>query len=348
MHHILPHLSPTDLLKFFNLEPLNRLARKGKLKVGTSSELEQLSLSDYLSTIPRKFLYDTKYIQHYHNTALKIANKLVLEGLLSPVGNGRGIYQKYTGNGFDGNKAQKGYYDFLIYGFTEIIDYFKDAIRVLEVKDIGSKEINVGTCFAILHGQNKQYLITAKHCLPENNEIRIKLFLGFGEGYSYPQKIYVHKDDNVDIAVMEFSDKMLLSDRFFGLETPYLLDDILVSGYPPVPGTTDAILVSSKGEITAIGKSYFHKYEQIYVNANIKAGSSGSPIINSTGSVIGIVFESARDVKNSDLPDELRFGTGLTSTLINDIILSINTKDGTLHKELKFMPNPDNSFTMLG
>lgn len=346
MNEILPYLSPGEVLKYFNMEPLNRVVRQGKLKPGISSELEQLSLWDYLSTIPRKHLHDSKYLQHYHNTALKIANKLVVEGLLSPVGTSSGIYQKYIGNGYNGSKAENGYYDFLIYGFAEIGAYFKDAVRVLEVVDPDTKDVNVGTGFAVRFNK-KQYLVTARHCLPKNNEIRLKIFLGFGDGYSYPEKIYVHINDNVDIAVLEFSDMMMVSDRFFSLEEPNLLDDILVSGYPPIPGTRESVLVSSKGEITAFGKSYFHDYEQLYVNANVKAGSSGSPIINATGSVVGIIFESARDTKNKELQDELRFGTGHSSVLIKDILCSCNTAGGADHKELKFTATESKSFIIL-
>jgi hypothetical protein len=347
MKNPLPNLSPTELLKFFNFEPLNRLAKKGSLKPGESGELELLSLFDYLSTIPRKHLYNPQYIQLYHNAALNIAHKLMIEGLISPVGTASGIYQKYKGTGFDANKAENQYYNFLIYGFPEIVQYFKDAIRIIEVKDQCNGQIDVGTVFAVLYAVDKQYFVTAKHCLPKNDEVRLNIFLGKDDDYSHPIKIYVHEDDNVDVAILEFSDRLLISDRFFRLEAPSLLDRILVSGYPPVPGTTDAILVSSTGEITAIANNYFHKYQQIYINANVKGGSSGSPIINSTGNIVGIVIESPRDVKNTNLQDELHFGTGLTSDLIRDILLSINGAENKIHKELKFKVNQNSSFTVI-
>ena len=124
------------------------------------------------------------------------------------------------------------------------------------------------------------------------------------------------------------------------------MDKILVCGYPPIPGTTDSVLVSSTGEITAIANTYFHKYDQIYVNANVKGGSSGSPIINEYGSVAGIIIESARDSKNNELQDELRFGTGLTSELIFEILESVN-KDGKSHKKLNFKVNENNSFEII-
>ncbi len=343
--NILPFLSPTQLLKFFNLEPINRLQKKGKLKTGKSNKLEDLSLWEYLSTIPDKYLYASKYIDKYHNTALMIASKLVNEGLLSPVGDNHGIYQKYRGNGFDPHKEESGYYDFLIYGFSEILQYFNGAFRVLEVKDLKTQDISVGTSFAILHGRERQFLITAKHCLPANNNIKLKIFLGFGNNYSHPNYIYIHEDDTVDIAILEFSDTVLLSNKFFRLERPEMLDDILVVGFPPIPGADDAILVASKGEITAKGNTYFHKHDLIYVNANVKGGSSGSPIINSTGSVVGIIIEYASDIKNPVLRDELGFGTGLTSDLINELVSSI-VEEETLHKKMPFEVMEDGSFTI--
>lgn len=331
------------MLIFFNTEPLNRAFKGKNVKPKESVEMEFLSAWDYLSTIPHKFLYDPKYINLYHNTALKIINKLISEGLLSTWGTKTGIYQQLHGNGYDSEKMHNNSYDFLVYGFAEVVDYFQDAIRIIEVKDNETGEINVGTGFAILYDFKKQYFITAKHCLLNNCEIRTKIFLGFQDGYSHPENIYVHIDDNVDLAILEFSDKKLLSDKFFHLESPYILDNILVSGYPPIPGTTDSVLVSSTGEITAIANTYFHKYNQIYVNANVKGGSSGSPIINSYGSVVGIIIESARDTKNNDLQDELRFGTGLTSELIQKILESIN-KSGEFHKKMEFKVNENNSF----
>ncbi len=344
IRYILPYLSPSELLKFFNDEPANRALDGKELKAGDSVKMEFLSPFDYLSTIPKKHLYDQRYAGLYHNTILKIINKLVSEGLLSTWGNKTGIYQQFQGNSYDSEKMHYQCYDFLVYGFAEVVEHYRDAIRIIEVVDDKTKEVSVGTGFAILYNHTKQYFITAKHCLPRDSEIRLSIFLGLTKGYSFPENIYVHSDDNVDIAILEFSDKVALSYKFFILEPPYLLDTILVSGYPPIPGTTEAVLVSSTGEITAIANTYFHKYEQIYVNANVKGGSSGSPIINPYGSVVGIIIESPRDIKNNDLQDELRFGTGLTSNLIFDILESINN-GGDIHKKINLKPNTNNSFS---
>lgn len=341
----LPHLTPTNFLKFINLEPINKLAREKKLKVGVSHPVEHLSLWDYLSTIPTKFTMDMKYNSDYGSAILNIAGKLTNLGIISPIPGKSGLFQQYHGNGFDSRIAEYGYYDFLIYSFPYIIEHFRDAIRVIEVVDIESKEVSVGTGFAVLYHPDRQFFVTAKHCLPRNSKINLKIFLGF-ENYATPSNIYIHPDENVDIAILEFSDKVLLSDKFFQLEAPEILDEIIVAGFPPIPGTSDAILVSSKGEITAIGNTYYHNHSQIYVNANVKGGSSGSPIINSTGYVVGIIIESPRDIKNPELQDELRFGTGMPSSLIEDLVKMVIEKDASIRK-LEFTTNIDGSFNML-
>lgn len=83
IRYILPYLSPSELLKFFNDEPANRALDGKELKAGDSVKMEFLSPFDYLSTIPKKYLYDQRHTGLYHNTILKIINKLVSEGLLS-------------------------------------------------------------------------------------------------------------------------------------------------------------------------------------------------------------------------------------------------------------------------
>ena len=58
---------------------------------------------------------------------------------------------------------------------------------------------------------------------------------------------------------------------------------------------------------------------------------------------IGLIIESARDIKNNALQDELRFGTGLTSSVINEILESIDQGLGN-HVEIDFVSNSDGSF----
>lgn len=97
----LPYLTPTEFLKFINLEPINKLAKEGKMKPGISNPIDHLSPWDYLSTIPTKYTHDMKYNSAYGSAILNIVGKLVTLGIISPIPGKSGLFQQYQGNGFD-------------------------------------------------------------------------------------------------------------------------------------------------------------------------------------------------------------------------------------------------------
>lgn len=337
----LPQLFPGEMLKFFNLAPINLASKNQKLEVGKSYELPSYSVFDFLSTLKRENLYNPKFLNQYHNTALKIVNKLTNEGLLSPVGEKSGIFQKYRGNGYDARKAAYGYYDFLVFGFQEIRYHFDEAIRPIIVKANGDERI--GTGFAVFFNK-KQYFITAKHCLPTKHKIYFSPFLP--NENSSPLNIYVAKDENIDVAIMEFSEHTIVSNKFFEIDRPFPLDKVMIIGYPPLAGTTDAIQVSTTGEITAISKTYWHTDDQIYVSARVKGGSSGSPVIAENGRVVGVIIETLKDIQKPDLPDELGFGVALSSEALTKLLNSINGTGEEIYQKLDFKVEDDNSFSI--
>lgn len=340
---VLPQLFPGVMLKFFNLTPINTVSKEQKIEAGKSYELPSYSIFDFLSTLKRENLYNPKYLNQYHNTALKIVNKLVSEGLLSPIGENSGIFQKYRGNGYDASKAAYGYYDFLVFGFPEIRYHFDEAIRPIIVKKKSTGDTRIGTGFAI-YFNSKQYFITAKHCLPSKHNIHFNPFLPNEK--SSPSSIFITKNDKIDIAIMEFSEHTLLSNKFFEIDNPFLLDKIMITGYPPLAGTTDAIKVSTTGEITAISETYWHTDKQIYVSAKVKGGSSGSPVIAENGRVVGVIIETLRDIQNPDLPDEMGLGVALSSESIAKLLNSINGLGEEIHESLIFTIEDDGSFTI--
>jgi len=335
---MVPYVDPTNLLTFFSKKPLESL--KGiDMKKGVKYTLPDYSLFDYMSTIPKKISYSKEFNGKYHNSLLKLAQKLVNEGLISPVGENRGIYQKYRANGIDERKLRYNYYDFLIFGFPEIKNHFQDAIRPIVVIDKTTSDHSIGTAFSILYDYEKQYIITAQHCLPFNNIIKFNPFLP--NKVTIPEKVYVPKNDLIDIAILEFSDKILLSDKFFEVDKPFLLDKVMTVGFPPIQGTSDAIQVSSTGEVTAITETYWHKEKQILISSRVKGGNSGGPVINNFGYVVGILTNTLIDPNDSSKPDELGFGLALSSETLINFLDAINGKNKMEYKELKIIKEDD-------
>jgi serine protease Do len=318
-----PFVNPTSILKFFNEHPIKVFSRANP-RIGEKVEIPNISLVDYFLTIPEKYRNNPPYISEYHNALLRMAQKLINEGLLTPVGNKTGFEQEMIGNSFHSNEyVNYGYYDFLIYGFPAIRDNFEKSVYPIIIdQNVRDKDEDIGTGFAVQF-KGKMYFVTARHCLPIKSKITITPY-----SPSRPQspiKCFVHKDRNIDIAVLEFSDRILLSPRPFIIGKPHILDPVLTMGYPPIQGMTDAIqiaetsaisssLKSSKGQVVGKGKHYWGGLEDHFlISARVKGGCSGSPIINRYGFVIGVVIEIPQNKYEVDL---LGYGLGISSSVL--------------------------------
>lgn len=337
MRDIIPYVNPTDILKFFNEFPLKQF-EKAKPQVGQSVVVTSASIVDYFITIPTKFREQGPYVMEYHNALLKMCQLLVNEGLLTPEGNASGMEQRYHGNGF--GKPQLidyGYYDFMIYGFPVIRKNFEDAVRPVIVNhNVKDKKEDIGSGFTIGHNRT-MYFVTARHCLPKGELITIPMFLPQGEPLM-PVNIFGAQDPNVDLVIIETSDKVAISDKCFFLDKPQVLDNVLTMGYPPIQGFTEAIQVSetatiatdlksSTGQITGSGKHYWGGMKDHFlISARVKGGNSGGPVINRYGLVVGVVIEL---LQNETTPDLLGYGVAISSTVIEDLLTSI---DGKEHK----------------
>jgi serine protease Do len=318
-----PFVNPTMILKFFNDHP-RKILDNTNLKQGQKIEIPPISLLNYFVTIPEKYRNKAPYGGEYHNALLRMAQKLANEGLLTPIGNKSGFEQEYVGNSFKSEEyVYYGYYDFLIYGFPAIRDNFEKSVYPIVINQgVTDKDENIGTGFVIQY-KRKIYFVTARHCLPLREKISISPFLP--DSPQTPINCYIPKNEDIDLAILEFSDKIILSPRPFIIDKPNILDPVLTMAYPPIQGITDAIqiaetsaiassLKSSIGEVVGRGKHYWGGLEDHFlISARVKGGCSGSPIINKYGFIVGVVIELLR---NGDRTDLLGYGLGISSNVL--------------------------------
>jgi serine protease Do len=331
MRDEIPYINPTMILKFFN-EQSTKLLEQVKPKIGDAVTIPPIGIIDYFITIPEKYRHNEPYADKYHNALLRMFQKLVNEGLLTPSGNKKGFYQQFMGNGFGHPQfINYGYYDFLIYGFPAIRENFEEAVRPIIINQgVKDKDEKIGTGFVIAYKRNF-YFVTARHCLPENAQLKITPLLP--KQPQTPIAVFAPKDENIDLAVVEFTSDILLSTKYFYLSTPNLLDPILTMGFPPIQGLTEAIQVSetsiissslksSVGEVTGEGTHYWGGLkEHFLISARVKGGCSGSPVINRYGLVVGVVIELLHD---GEKPDLLGYGVAISSNVLNDLLDSIS------------------------
>jgi serine protease Do len=121
------------------------------------------------------------------------------------------------------------------------------------------------------------------------------------------------------------------------LTNPYVLDDVLTMGYPPIPGLNPILISetsavasyvqgrqkSSVGQIVAEVGSYMSELDFFVITARVKGGNSGCPVINNEGYVVGTVFQIPFDSyggSDGGRYDIMGYGVCLPSKYVIDMI----------------------------
>ena len=176
--------------------------------------------------------------------------------------------------------------------------------------------------------------VTAAHCINGlktfnlllNNEEPIKLN-GVWFAKDVDPQLY-------DIAVIIADEEINLPALKF--DEVSVLDPVIVIGYPPVPGmlpiqtvetaTVGAVIPQQKsaiGEVVAPAKNYFSQLDYFIINARVKGGNSGGPVINQWGKVIGTVVETPFDSQGGSASgryDIMGYGLCLPSKYVTQVI----------------------------
>ncbi len=223
----------------------------------------------------------------------------------------------------------------LIYGFEFIYHYYmiKEIIVPIVQKSYNSEtkseKYSLGTGVKINNG-----ILTAKHCLENATSIAIK---GFSKSQLNGREIIISGNANIDIAFITDTGH---HQNAIKLMEGRVAQDILVMGYPRLAGYHEFLtaekgmisaagkieerFTSTKGSIAALGKSIFSKEEMLLVTAKISGGSSGGPIINQFGYIVGIACSlpcAEGDYEN------LGYGAAISTKTIIDVI---NKQEDTL------------------
>lgn len=219
-----------------------------------------------------------------------------------------------------------GAYDFKYRGFVYTRDYFTNSVLPIDcLKQNGDGDI--GTAFYI--GENR--FVTAAHCVKDLKGFNIQLPDGSPIELSEVWFAKGQDLDSYDLAVIAVKGEMKMS--AFMLGEPAVLDDVLVMGYPPITGfnailtsetaTVGAYQKSSTGQVIGAGKPYREQLDFFLINARVKGGNSGGPVINNGGQVIGVVVRLPFDIKSdSKNPryDLMGYGICLPSKYIKELI----------------------------
>lgn len=216
---------------------------------------------------------------------------------------------------FDERKAAYGEYEFVAHGFHRVREHFQNAVIPVVVENAeGSQDI--GTCF--LAG-NSHTLVTARHVIENARKVEIN---GINGTPITLLSLMIPKNQDLDIAFLYVDHDAMNGLPYLRFEAPSVLDEVLCLGYPPIPtfrevqisdlSSINARLKSFKGKIVGKGQSYVEAQEYLLINARVKGGNSGGPIINKRGYAVGILVGTPLDSHDKNRIDELGYGLAVS------------------------------------
>lgn len=229
-----------------------------------------------------------------------------------------------------------GTYDFKYQGFVYTRSWFKHS--VLPISGINAKgDEDMGTAYYI--GDNM--FVTAAHCI--NGLERFNLLLNDTIPIKLREVWFAAGEDSNDYDLAIIMADETIKVPAFMLDKPSVLDPVLTIGYPLIPGmfpiqTSETASVgayirsdqkAAVGQVVTPVKSYLSKLDFFIINARVKGGNSGGPVINESGKVIGTVVQIPFDNQGGSdggRYDIMGYGVCLPSEYIKILINNHDTK----------------------
>ena len=150
--------------------------------------------------------------------------------------------------------------------------------------------IGNGTGFLI----NNKTVLTCKHVVENmvpDETVRIN-------GKEFKFEIKKHHEKDVALLVLEKEVENTFTYPVFN--SPALLDDVLVMGYPPIPTADSDYLLSLKGEVNSIIYDYLNKTHNLILSSTTRPGNSGGPVLSRDGYLVGMVIQFSLTEDSTD------------------------------------------------
>jgi S1-C subfamily serine protease len=245
---------------------------------------------------------------HFVEITLKqLVKHYILEPLDSVVGHKQAPRYRVSGK-YAKMMCDQGLIKNLLYGFNYIISEYKNSVVKIEHFDKNG-DSSIGTGFLIAERiENHNIIVTNRHVIQGNS--RLKMFTHDDKEI---QIINVLEDDERDIALIEIENyngkPFILSD------TIEVMKEIITIGYPTIPTTKYAYQVYHKGEVNSFVENFWNN-KLFLISAKTSSGNSGSPIIDSSGVILGIITEELFEQDKFFQKGKLPYYAGIPTTEI--------------------------------
>ncbi|MCY9181355.1 serine protease [Bacillus licheniformis] len=230
--------------------------------------------------------------------------------------------------------------------YHKMFNKYKVCVVRITVK-MPNGDISNGTGFHIGEG----YIVTARHVIEGNFIIEIA---GSYQSYINVKKEIYPTDKRIDIAILEtdfsleyYMEKVSIVnsdvekinyieigshlDDWIGEE--FLLTNVLLMGYPPIPLSREPNIVAVKAEVNSVVDKYIGPHPHFIISSVPRGGFSGGPVISEYGFLLGVLTESLGE---NDKPTEVGFASAISIEPLIELIykntLDIGEQTAFIHK----------------
>jgi hypothetical protein len=176
--------------------------------------------------------------------------------------------------------------DNAIMGMSYILDRYRDSVYHIVVEDIvENKGVEYGGTGFIVAARNRKFIITNKHVVcPER--YRLKSITGSRQSIDVGSVV---SSKSQDVAAVEVRNHVDVP-SFWLQPTCEVLQNVVVMSFPQVAMVHPALMVHA-GQINGFSDT-INGQRLMFISANVSPGSSGGPVLNELGQVVGVTTQS--------------------------------------------------------
>jgi Trypsin-like peptidase domain len=190
-------------------------------------------------------------------------------------------------SGIIGNVSGGGYLGGALFGYRYFTEAAKKVLVEIQICD-AQGDVATGTGFICSLGDAKRWIATCKHNIIQSNGANNKIIeLKSDLGNLSSKRALV--SSNYDFSFLEIDVEIdTVALRFTNGKT---LDKVVSAGFPKILLSEASPLLFHRGELNGWVGNVESKNLKIVTSCDVAPGSSGGPLINEVGLVVGIISE---------------------------------------------------------